>query len=478
MPKITINGRQHWVPLWRYLAQPFFPAWRGFLRFAHRPLNQTAAFTGITVALVLVAYTFPSVIPGPAAPPPPAGWTTFRQASNLIAPTLQQTRGGPWSLTLAEGVASASPWSPALSMWTANATVLSSILACQSYLSGPGLFTFWSPSLYPAATNPRSFASGAAGLWTFVFQNPYGHSLVLSVLGGSVVTNGLVDPGTACHGLGGPFAPTTSYLNLANATDPTQFAANSYSWISSGESPSNLPSTAFYILGNPVVPVAYVEHGYNQEWSAYYGSCGSPGVNGFVTYSGAPQSIPTRPGYVEELTFGSYCYQSMAGVTGVHKVLSGTNTTFYAQWPLQVTLATSSVQTGRAPALTTGVFGLDVLLNSSNGPYSLEFNSGTPNCSPGALSISACTAANNSWYAALVTPNGVVLDTFPSYGGGDNWTLGTATVVSGDSLVLVSSVPLFSLPNSGVAFETGLSPFVCCGMNFGPTTLHPGPVQL
>jgi len=464
------------------LARPFLPLWRSFLRFAYRPLNQTALFTGVTVGLVLFAYTFPPaglVANGLAtAPPPPPGWLTFRQAVQLTEPVIQQTTHGPWNISLAEGVASTSAWSPALSMWGANSTLLATVSTCQSFLTGQSVFTFWSDSLYPAASGPAAFSSGAAGLWTFVYLNPTHSALVISVLHGSVITNGIVRPNSACSHLGGPFAPTTSYLNITNASDPSSFAPSTANWLAGQEGADGAPTAAYYILGNPIIPVAYIAHGYNQEWATYYSACGAPGINGQVTYSGAPISIPKRPGYVEELTFGSYCYQTMAAVSPGHKTIWSAGTTFYAEWPLTVTLATSGVLGAGVNSLNTSQFRMEMLLNSSLGPFSVPLWTGDPYCAVGVQFGSNCQVAELSWYAALVSPSGTVLNTFPAFAGSNNWTVQGMPITTGENLVVVSSVPVFGMVNSGIAFESGLTPFVCCGVDFGPDLANPGPVQL
>jgi hypothetical protein len=234
-------------------------------------------------------------------------------------------------------------------------------------------------------------------------------------------------------------------------------------------------TTAFYILGNPAVPVAFYAPGYNQEWSTYYGTCGAPGVNGRVTYDGAPQAIPLHPGYLEQVTVGNYCYQSMDAMLPGQKALWTSQGTFYASWPLTILLDSSARPAVTNPSpLTTGLFQLTVNLNSSKGPYTFPFDSGQPRCLPGASSVSSCLGEPQSWYAVLVGSNGNVINTFPAYAGDNAWTLSNTTITSADHLVLVSPVPVFSLPNSGLGFTSGWTPYVCCGINFGPTTQAAG----
>ena len=425
------------------------------------------------MALVLTALTVPPI--GFVAPAPPAGWITFSAAVTDVTPLVSGTSGGPWAISLAEGVAASGPWSPTLSMWGLNGSDASTISDCQALLSGPSIFTFWSPSLYPQASGPAVFESGGAGLWSFVFLNSSGAALVLSVLGGQAHVNGLLPPASSCAQVGGPFRAPTSYLNLANASDPSDFAAGSYESVAGVGSGSSSPTAAFYILGNPAVPVAFYAPGYNQEWSTYYGTCGAPGVNGRVTYNGAPQAIPRRPGYLEQVTVGNYCYQSMDALLTGQKSNWSSQGSFYASWPLTVLLDSSTRPAVTAPLpLSTGLFELAVNLNSSKGPYSYPFTSGQPRCSPGASSVSGCLADPQSWYAVLLGARGTVIDTFPAYAGADAWTATNVTVTSGDQLVLVSSVPVFSLANSGLAVLSGWNPYVCCGINFGPSSLPTG----
>ncbi|MGI0130189.1 MAG: hypothetical protein ACREEC_08590 [Thermoplasmata archaeon] len=297
----------------------------------------------------------------------------------------------------------------------------------------------------------------------------------MSVIEGEAQINGIVPPHSACASIGGPFRTQTSYLDPANVSDPSGFAATSYEWLGSGRSAPPSATAAFYILGNPAVPVAYYAPGYNQEWSTYYGTCGAPGVNGQVTYDGAPQIIPREPGYLEAVTVGNYCYQTMDALVPTAKVLTSSQGTFYASWPLTVLLDSSSRPVVTSPApLTTSLFQMSVLLNSSQGPYSYLFNSGQPTCAPGDASLLTCLAVPQSWYAVLLGSGGIVMDTYPTFAGSNAWSVPDATITSGDQLVLVSPVPVFSLSNSGLEFASGWSPYVCCGIDFGPTTVHSG----
>lgn len=482
MPTIKIDGRAHWVPWHRYVARPFRHPWRHFYRFANRPPSQTAAFTGVTVALLLIAFSFPANLPVHLGPSPP-GWVSFHDAYRSTESTVATTPGGPWHMSLAEGVASASTWSPSLSMWSANATELATVLACQQYLSGPSIFTFWPSSQYPSGTGPQALETGTAGLWSFVYLNASGAALVVSVVHGAVFVNGVVKTSGPCGRLGGPFVAPTSYLNPSNVSDTTSFAYSAFGWLRGTEDRVPGTMTAYYILGNPVVPVDYVAHGYDQEWSSYYSTCGSPGVNGLTSYSSSPQPIPHRSGYVEQLTFGEYCYQSMVGMTPVRAELSHAGSTYYAEYPLLVNSMTSTRGNGSAaPTLATNLFSLAILLNSTHGPFSVNYWTTAPLCSVGTTSLSACTSDTFGWYAALLAPNGTVLNTYPAYGGTYNWTVPGTPITTGDSLAIVSSVPVFSLPNSGIAFVTSLEPYVCCGINFGPDTQSQaglgGPYQL
>ena len=448
------------------------------LRFANRPPYQTALVTGVAAALVLTALTVPGhlVMPPPA---PPAGWSTFDGARQLIAPAVDGVAGGPWSISLAEGVAAWGPWAPTLSMWGVNASWAPAIAACQSLLSGPSLFTFWNETAYPSATGPAVFESGGAGLWTFVYLNDSHAALVASVLSGKLQVNGVLPPNSPCALFGGPFRAPTSYLNAANASDPSTFAETSYRDITQGDTNSG-PSTAFYILGNPVVPVSFVAPGYNQEWSTYYGTCGAPGVLGRVTYDGAPQDVPHHPGYQEQITMGNYCYNSLYGVTPGTKSFWNLGTTFYAAWPISL-IADTSARPSVSPApLTTAQFSMTVMLNSGLGPFSYSFVSGEPQCTPGGNStLPNCVADPQSWYAVLLSPAGAILDTFPSISGARTWTVPDVAVSNNDQLVLVSTVPVFTLRDSGLEFQSGWNPYVCCGIDFGQSSVSgPGPVVL
>jgi hypothetical protein len=444
-----------------------------FLRFANRPPSQTALIVGVAAALVIAALTVPAPA-GNVAPPPPAGWSTFDTADRMVLPMVDRAPGGPWSISLAEGVAAVGPWSPTLSMWGLNASWAPAIAACQTLLSGESLFTFWNESAYPAATGPAVFESGGAGLWTFVYLNDSHAALVASVIGGREVTNGILPPNSPCANFGGPFRSTTSYLNAQNVTDPSQFAASSYAAIDLGQPVGYGPRTAFYILGNPALPVSFVAPGYNQEWSTYYGTCGTPGVQGRTVYAGAPQDIPHHPGYEQQFTVGNYCYQSLDGLLPGAKSLWSVGSTFYASWPISVLTDTSTRPVTSAGPLTTDMFSMQVMLNSGLGPYSFKFTSGQPTCAVGTNSVEACIGVAQTWYAVLLNPAGTIVNTYPSISGASTWTVANVTIQTNDQLVLVSPVPVFSLEDSGLEFGSGWNPYVCCGFHFGTNTVPSG----
>jgi hypothetical protein len=425
---------------------------------------------GVAVALVVAALTVPPNL-GVPPPPPPAGWSTFDGANRMVEPLVAHTPGGPWSISLAEGVAAWGPWSPTLSMWGLNASWAPSIAACQSLLSGESLFTFWNDSAYPAATGSAVFESGGAGLWTFVYLNQSHAALVTSVLDDRAVSNGVLPPNSPCASFGGPFRATTSYLNPANVTDPSTFAAASYSAITLGQAAGHGPTTAFYILGNPALPVSFVAPGYNQEWSTYYGDCGDPGVAGRVIYASAPQDVPHHPGYEQQITVGNYCFQSLDGILPGTKSLWSYGSTFYASWPVSVLVDSSTRPVTTPQPLTTSLFAMSVMLNSGLGPYSFQFTSGQPTCAVGSSSVASCIGVAQTWFALLLNPSGTIVDSFPSVSGATNWTVPNVPIQTNDQIVLVSPVPVFSLADSGLEFDSGWNPYVCCGFHFGTNTV-------
>jgi hypothetical protein len=428
---------------------------------------------GVAVALVVAALTIPSTLEV-HAPPPPAGWETFDTANRMVTPIVSATSGGPWSISLAEGIAAAGAWSPTLSMWGLNATWAPTIAACQSLLSGPSLFTFWNDSAYPAASGAAVFESGGAGLWTFVYLNASHAALVVSVLDGRTISNGVLPPNSPCVNFGGPFRATTSYLNPANVTDPSSFAAGNYAGITDGDAPGTGPTAAFYILGNPALPVSFLAPGYNQEWSTYYGTCGAPGVAGHVIYAGAPVGIPHHPGYEQQVTVGNYCYQSLDGLLPGAKSVWSLGSTFYASWPISVLTDTSTRPVAPAGPLTTSLFSMSVMLNSGLGPYSFAFTSGQPTCAVGTNSVPACVGVAQTWYAVLLNPAGTIVDTYPSISGATSWTVPNVPIQTNDQIVLVSPIPVFSLEDSELQFNSGWNPYVCCGFHFGTNTVPSG----
>lgn len=454
------------LPGWRYgVIGRFLHHSR---RFAHRPLSQTALVTGITVGLIISGFSIlgGGVITAPV-PLPPHGWLTFTEARDAAEPVVRDLPGGPWSVSLAEGVAATGGWSPNLSMWTLNYSNLSMVFACQASLRGPSLFTFWNGSLFPGASGAAAFDSGGAGLWTFVFQADGGRIAMVSILNNTVYLNGVLPAHSACSSLGGPFDPVTSYLDVTNITDTSTFARATFDDLTSKVDLSATDTAAYYILGNPAVPISYKAFGYNQEWSAYYGTCGLPGVAGEVSYFGAPQNLPNLPGATIEVTFGASCFSSLAFLSPRAQYSWSANGTYYAEWPLSLTLAGSGSATAPPRGLTTSLFSMDALLNSSEGPFSVLFPTGTPLCQPFTRSVIDCPHSSTGWYAVLMGSNGTLVDTFPSSPGATSWTLPNVPVQGNDTLVLISEVPLFQILNSGLRFISGYAPFVCCGIPFG-----------
>ena len=63
-----------------------------------------------------------------------------------------------------------------------------------------------------------------------------------------------------------------------------------------------------------------------------------------------------------------------------------------------------------------------------------------------------------------------MLNTYPSDSGANHWTIVNPPDSSGNSLAIIASAPVFSLPNSGVAHVSSLGPYVRCLIGFGPDT--------
>jgi hypothetical protein len=371
--------------------------------------------------------------PGPGLP--------SLEAYNQMRSNVETTPGGPWGLVSMVGIVASSPAAP----------FGQGLDRCQM-LPGP---TVWNLSAIPSLST--SLWGGRTLLWQSVFLNDTFAMLFTSDIDGRVIVDGPYGPTTACVALleaapGGLLGvyPRSYWLpngtlaqNLASAVE----GLNSTAW--SPTAARHLGNVSFSAWGGGV---AYYILGYSwlnavqwtdNGWGVWYQVCGLTGRAGQLPYSFTEWELGDSPsayyGSVEgslscpvasDASFdvnynqtSSWNGTSGAGIKEQLRLGVGSGGTFFyfdtanslVSWMTKVTLTS----TGGVPLLPTG-----------------------QQCPINATSLDECTAPAEAWYAALLSPDGYLLDTFPTTAGGTQWQAPNVFVTNNDTLAIVSASSL------------------------------------
>jgi len=420
-----------------------------------RPRRSPRFRTGLTVAIAISVAA--ASIGGYAVyrevtqnrggfPTPPPGWGTLDTAwsgvSNALASVAQ---GPPWTVRFVEGLAADRPWAPPIAVWAGEASDWWS--PCAALLSGISTLTFWNASAYPYSTSPTVFTSGAAPLWTFIFNGSAPEEFVATWLEGHVIVNAELGPTSACSGL--PLFEGVPYMEFNPATylDSNAIAARIVAGAAAFPNVVSLPSTstpAFvaYFPGPQLFPDVTLSL---DLWTAAYGQCGLPSELGqptsvrgyeFDGLANASWSVNSWAWY----SFNIFCYNSeyTLNLTSGPNSSSPSAAGVYRSWSLNWSFMTSAVPpTLAASDLNTSMVQWE--LTAPAFPYA-TLPSAPAKCGPGDRNVSNCSALPDAWYAVLLGPSGSWLDSYPSSTNGTSWSVPDVPLSTSDTVMLVAPV--------------------------------------
>jgi len=170
------------------------------------------------VLLVLVGLAFAGALPGLSAPAPPSS-VAYSDARTLATDAIANVAGGPWSLTLAGGIASTSAE-------TLNLTSAAAATGCTVDLAPGGNGSLSLPPLDASAPD------GTAPAWVFAFDGSGGTVAVVTVLDGRAERLATIS-GTACTSALGLVSPipsdvvdSTAAMEAADAAGGSAFQAS------------------------------------------------------------------------------------------------------------------------------------------------------------------------------------------------------------------------------------------------------------
>ncbi len=372
---------------------------------------------------------------GVTQPPPPPGWTTYLRAWDSVSTALSSIANGTWTLRFAEGAAATSRWAPPAVLWAETYPV--AWARCAAQLSGVSTLTFWNYSVYPNSSVPNVFTSGAAPLWTFVFNGSGTPTFVATWFSGRVLVNAALPPTSPCFdsglgldrvftGLPRQPVPLTSYVD----SDVIARAARN-----AGLLPQDQPGEfALYFPAEQVVP----DRNYGgATWTIDSGSCGSPGelgANFTLTeswYNGTTGTSGFSWGESSWMCADAYY---LLNLTAAPFVPPFNSTGIYREWNLSWSFLSSAIPaTWTNGSLNTSM--LQLWADGGGSPFAAV-------CSSPASNLSSCVPPSAGWYAVLEGPTGALLDSYPSATGGTHWTTPGVVVSPDDHLVLVGAAGL------------------------------------
>jgi hypothetical protein len=405
------------------------------------------AILAIIVVVILVVATLsayeayrPAQSSASPYPPPPAGWATFQTAWAGVAGAFAQLAHGQWTIIFAEGVAADGPWSPPATFWGGTAAGLWD--PCAAQLSGISTITFWNASAYPYSTSPNVFSSGAAPLWTFIFNGTGTPTFVASWLAGQIVVNAALGPTSPCFLTSVFNSPSVEQVHPATEVDSNTIAAaaNTESQLVLPVPPPHVPTLgeeafALYFPG-PERLLPSTTTGANL-WSVAYGMCGLPGQLGSTFTLGTFLfNASTAQGNSWATTTVS-CYDSYYLLNMTREMIHANSSGVYRQWSLNWSFLSSAVPPRWSLSELTTSF-LQWQLRSSAPPFSLVPPSAAGSC-PTDPVVWNCTPPAQGWYAVLLDPAGNLLDSYPTIANGTAWSVPNDHLSPGDQILFVGA---------------------------------------
>jgi len=405
--------------------------------------SSVALATGIVIGLVLVSIPFywltPKLVPPEAQNPGPG--LASEPAYNQSEARVGAAPGGPWGLISMVGLVASTPVAPF--GWGQD--------RCQ-ILPGP---TIW--NLSGVHSLSTSLWAGRSVFWQMVYVNDTYSMLFAADINGSVILDGPYGPTTPCvsyleNGAGGVFNvfPPSYWLpsgTLVRVIVRALVQLNSVSW--AGTASDHLGNVS---LQNWKGIVAYYALGYtwlnlvgwnNQGWAVWYQTCGIAGRSGEQPFAETGWGLNSSP---------STYYGSENGAISCPV---NTNADFLVTYnQTSSTLLGSGAELSERLKIGVGSNGNYVYYDTANSLVSwmthitLNTSAGAPippaaeECSSIGTELSACTVPIQSWYAVLLSPNGWLMDAYPSISGGNQWETPNLFVTNNDTLVIVSATSL------------------------------------
>ena len=402
--------------------------------------SSLALLLGIVVGLVLVSLPLsnPAHVSHTVLNPGPG--LSSKTAYNEVDEKVNSLPGGPWGLISMEGVVATAPAAPFA--WGQD--------RCQT-LPGP---TMWNLSRLPTLTT--TLWGGNALFWQLVYINDTESMVFGSNANGSVTIDGPYSPSTPCvlllegsqGGLAGSTFPPSYWLPGAGFDEgllATLAQLNSTSWAPTAA--THLGNVSMAHWGGAMV--AYYTLGYtwlnivewtSQAWLVWYQACGVPGRSTLQPYTTTGWGLNSSPAvYAGSESGGVSCpvttdshFQVSYNQTSTASIGSGQ--AIEERLTIGVGYSGSYAYFDTANSLVSWM--ARVSLNASNGT---AVTPAAEECTVSATSLAGCAVPSRFWYAALLSPNGYLLDTYPTVAGGNQWETPNVFITNNDTLVIVSA---------------------------------------
>ncbi len=410
------------------------------MRRSNAARSTVALATGIVIGLVLVSipfYWFSTKLAPPEAQNPGPGLAS-QPAYNQSEARVEAVPGGPWGLVSMVGLVA--PASTAPFGWGQD--------RCQT-LPGP---TIW--NLSGVRSLNTTLWGGRSVFWQMVYVNETYAMLFTADINGSVILDGPYGPAFPCvsyleNGVGGLFTvfPGSYWLpsgTFARGLVQALTQLDSVSWA----------RTASNRLGNTSLQswkgiVGYYALGYtwlnlvgwnNQGWAVWYQTCGIPGRSGEQPFAETGWGLNSSPStYYGSENGGISCPVNtnadfLVAYNQTSSTRSGSGTELGEQLRIGVGSSGAYVYYDTANSLVSWM--TRIFLNTSGG---IPINPIAEACSLTDTSLSDCTPPTQSWYAVLISPNGWLMDAYPSASGGNQWETPNIFVTNNDTIVILSA---------------------------------------